>query len=193
LILASASSHRALLLANAGVEFDVEPARIDERQVELSLAGADPARIAAVLARAKALEVSGRLPSRPVIGCDQMLSLDAKVLHKPADMTAARDRLLQLSGRDHVLDSAVCLVFDGKTLWEHVERATIRFRSLDAGFVDRHLAAVGKTALSSVGAYQIEGRGIQLIEHVDGDFFSIVGLPLLPLLARLRQLGILDA
>ncbi len=192
LVLASASAHRAQLLANSGVDFEVEPARIDERAVELPLAGADPAQIAAVLARAKALEVSHRLPSHIVIGCDQVLSLEAEVLHKPANMKAARDRLLQLSSREHVLDNAVCLALEGKILWDHVERATIRFRSFDAAFVDRHLAAVGEAALTSVGAYQIEGSGIQLIEHVDGDFFSIVGLPLLPLLAKLRQLGLLD-
>lgn len=192
IVLASGSRHRATLLANAGVDFVVEPAVIDERAVEAVLARTPPADVAMILAEAKAAEVSARMPDAHVIGCDQVLSLDGKALHKPADMEAARRRLLALSGREHVLDSAVAIAQGGATLWRHVETATIRFRRLDPGFVGRHLAEVGPVALSSVAAYQIEGRGIQLMERIDGDFFAIVGLPLLPLLAKLRELELID-
>jgi septum formation protein len=192
LVLASASRHRATLLHHAGIDVEIEPARIDERAAEAPLAGADPGDIAMVLAQAKAGEVSSRMPARHVIGCDQVLSLEGKPLHKPVDMEAARRRLLALAGRQHVLDSAVCLATNGEVIWSHVETATIRFRNYDPGFVGRHLAAVGEAALTSVGAYQIEGRGIQLMDRIDGDYFSIIGLPLLPLLAKLRELGLID-
>ena len=109
------------------------------------------------------------------------------------DMEAARRRLLALSGKTHELNSAVCIVRDGEVLWSLCDISTIGFRKLDPGFVGRHLAAVGDRALTSVGAYQIEGQGIQLFNRIDGDFFSIMGLPLLPLLAKLRDLGLMDS
>jgi len=182
------------MLANAGIAFEAVAARIDERAVEAPLAGSglDGAAIAAILAAAKADEVSARFPGRHVIGCDQTLEFEGELLHKPADMDAARRRLIRLSGKTHHLHSAVCLLLEGETLWSHVETCAIRFRPYDAGFVGRHLAQVGEAALSSVGAYQIEGRGIELIQSIEGDFFSIVGLPLLPLLAELRRLELMD-
>jgi len=193
IILASASRHRAEMLARAGLEVVAEPSQIDERAAEAPLTSATPQEIALVLAEAKALDVAARNPQMHVIGCDQVLSLDGAILHKPADMEGARRRLLALSGREHVLDTAVCLVRGDDVLWRHVETATIRFRHYDPGFVGRHLAAVGAVALTSVGAYQIERRGIQLVERIDGDFFSIVGLPLVALLAKLRELSLIDA
>lgn len=194
IILASGSPFRKKILENAGVDFEAIPASIDERAVEAPLegSGATPEDIALVLAEAKALDVSERNPGALVIGSDQTLSLDDTVFHKPADMEGARRHLLKLSGKAHHLNSAVVLVRDGETLWRHVGVARLTMRHLDPAFIGRHLSHVGDKALSSVGAYQIEGQGIQLFEQVDGDYFTIVGLPLIPLLAALRHRGAID-
>jgi septum formation protein len=193
IILASASRHRADMLARAGIDVAAEPSQVDERAVEAPLRDAPPETVALVLAETKALDVANRHPDAHVIGCDQVLSLDGQILHKPVDMEGARRRLLALSGRWHVLDTAVCIVRGADVLWRHVESATIHFRRYDPGFVGRHLAAVGPVALTSVGAYQVEARGIQLVERIEGDFFAIVGLPLVPLLAKMRELSLIDA
>lgn len=195
LVLASASPYRSRMLRDAGLEIEAVRADVDERAAEqpLAEAGADPADIASVLAQVKAQEVSARRPGAVVIGCDQTLGLDGEVLHKPADMEEAIQRLLALSGRTHQLNSAICLVRDGELLWSHLETCNVTFRRLDPGFVGRHLAAVGEKALTSVGAYQVEGHGAQLIEKIDGDFFSVVGLPLLPLLGQLRKMSLIDS
>jgi septum formation protein len=194
IILASGSPYRRILLENAGIVFTVERPQVDERAVEQATAGSGmtPGELAQVLAEAKAQDVSSRRAGALVIGSDQTLSLDAEVLHKPADMEEARRRLLDLSGRTHLLNSAVTIAHDGETLWAHVETAAMTMRPLDPGFVGRHLARVGDRALTSVGGYQIEGEGIQLFERIDGDHFTIVGLPLLPLLGALRDLGAID-
>lgn len=193
-VLASGSPFRKTMLEDAGVGAEAVPAKIDERAVEAAVegSGVTPQELAAILAEAKALEVSERMPGRLVIGADQTLSLGDEVLHKPADMEVARRRLLLLSGKTHELNSAVVLARDGKVLWRHVAVARLTMRELDPGFVGRHLSRVGDRALSSVGAYQIEGEGIQLFETVEGDHFTIVGLPLLPLLHELRTLGAID-
>jgi septum formation protein len=195
LVLASKSPFRAQLLQNAGLEFAAEPARIDERSVEQPLVEADlpPADIAEILAIAKADDVSGRNPGALVIGSDQILAFEGEMLHKPEDMEAARRRLLALSGKAHQLHASVVLVQDGETKWSHVETATIRFRLLSPQFIGRHLASVGDKALSSVGAYQIEGEGVQLVEKIEGDFFTIMGLPLLPLLAEMRRMQVIGS
>src|SRR5690606_14912373 len=122
----------------------------------------------------------------------QTLSLGEELFHKPQDMEGARRHLLKLSGNTHQLNSAVVLVLDGETIWRHVGIARLTMRKLDPGFIGRHLARVGQAALNSVGAYQIEGEGIQLFEKVEGDHFTVVGLPLLPLLDELRKLGAID-
>ena len=194
LILASQSSYRAAVMRNAGLDFETASANIDERSVEAPLLAADmdAADIASILAIAKAEEVSERFPGRYVIGADQTLGLDGEMLHKPADMEEARRRLLLLSGRTHQLNAAICIVRDGETVWSHVEVCRLKFRELDPGFVGRHMAEVGEAALQSVGAYHIEGRGAQLVEKMDGDFFSIMGLPLIALLAALRDLDLID-
>lgn len=194
LILASASPFRKKMLENAGVDVEAIPADLDERAVEAPLAetGASPQDVALILAEAKAVAVSEAHPGRLVLGCDQTLSLDGEVFHKPADMEAARRHLLKLSGRTHQLNSAVVIARDGETLWRHVEVASMTMHHLEPGFIGRHLARVGDRALSSVGAYQIEGEGIQLFDKIDGDYFTIVGLPLLPVLAELRKLGAID-
>ncbi len=195
LILASKSPFRSALLKNAGIEFSTASAEIDERAVEAPLyeTGATPEEVAQVLAEAKALDVSEKNPGAVVIGCDQTLSLGDEIFHKPADMEAARRQLLKFSGMTHQLNSAVVLVKDGETLWRHVSIARMTMRDLDPGFVGRYLGRVGDAALSSVGAYQVEGPGIQLFDRIDGDYFTIVGLPLLPLLlAELRKEKLID-
>lgn len=192
LVLASASPYRKALLENAGLSFDVEPAQVDERAIELTLEGMDAEDIALILAEAKAQDVSSRNPGAIVIGSDQTLSLEGEVFHKPGDMEQARRRLLKLSGRTHELNSGVVLARDGNTVWRHMSIARMTMRQLNPGFIGRHLSAVGNRALSSVGAYQLEGEGIQLFERFEGDYFTIIGLPLLPLLAQLRQLGAID-
>lgn len=194
IILASKSQYRAELLTNAGVAFSAESANIDEREVEAPLIEAEMggADVAEVLAIAKAMDVSGRNPDAYVIGSDQTLSFEGELLHKPKDMAEARQRLLDLSGKSHELNSSVAIIRNGENIWTYTETSIITFRQLDPGFVGRHVAEVGDKILSSVGAYQIEGKGVQLFEKIQGDFFSIMGLPLLPLLAELRRLELLD-
>ena len=194
LILASKSTYRAQLLQSAGVEFHIDPANIDERAVEEPLlnSGMDGADIPMILAQAKAMDVSKKNPSTVIIGSDQTLSFRGELLHKPKNMDEARRRLLLLSGKAHELNSAVVLVKNGELLWQYSDVSTIKFRHLDPAFIGRHLAKVGKQALTSVGAYQIEGMGVNLIEEIKGDFFSIMGLPLISLLEQLRQLELID-
>ncbi|RWB06008.1 MAG: Maf-like protein [Mesorhizobium sp.] len=194
IILASGSPFRKALLVHAGVPVEAVPAEVDERALEAPLQGSgiSPEDVALVLAEAKATEVSERKPGALVLGCDQTLSLGDEVFHKPADMEAARRHLLALSGKTHQLNSAVVLARNGAVLWRHVGVASLTMRKLDPAFIGRHLARVGAKALSSVGAYQIEGEGIQLFERVEGDYFTIVGLPLLPVLAKLREFGAID-
>ncbi|KAA3441795.1 Maf-like protein [Mesorhizobium sp. SARCC-RB16n] len=194
IILASGSAFRKAMLVDAGVDIEAVPAMLDERALEAPLqdSGASPEDVALVLAEAKATEVSERRPGALVLGCDQTLSLGDEVFHKPADMEGARRHLLALSGKTHQLNSAAVLVRDGKVLWRHVGIASMTMRRLDPAFIGRHLARVGAKALSSVGAYQVEGEGIQLFAEIEGDHFTIVGLPLLPLLAELRMLGAID-
>ena len=194
IILASTSSYRAAILKNAGLELEARASEIDERAVESALENTDatPDDLAAVLAEAKAVAISETAAGAVVIGCDQVLSLDGEVLHKCRTMEDARRRLLQLSGKTHHLNTAAAIAIDGETVWRHVEICTMTMRDLDPGFVGRHLAAVGDDILNSVGAYHYEGQGIQLFERIDGDYFSIVGLPLLALLHQLRELGAID-
>lgn len=192
LVLASASPFRKALLENAGLTFDVEPAQIDERAVEAALGDLNPEDVATILAEAKAQDVSERNPGAIVIGSDQTLSLEGTIYHKASNMDEARRRLLELSGKTHELNSAIVLAKDGETIWRHLSVARMTMRDLDPGFVGRHLSNVGDSALASVGAYQFEGEGIQLFERIDGDYFTIIGLPLLPLLAQLRDLGAID-
>jgi septum formation protein len=194
IVLASGSPFRKSMLVDAGLDIEAVPAKVDERALEAPLqdSGVSPEDVASILAEAKAVEVSERKPGALVLGCDQTLSLGDEIFHKPGDMEGARRHLLALSGKTHQLNSAVVLCRDGEVLWRHVGVASLTMRKLDPAFIGRHLARVGAKALSSVGAYQIEGEGIQLFEKIEGDYFTIVGLPLLPVLKELRALGAID-
>ena len=194
IVLASGSVHRRELLQHAGIDFTVEASDLDERAIEAPLqeSGVSPEDVAAILAEAKATDVSTRHPGAIVIGADQTLSLGDEVLHKPASMEDARRTMLKLSGRTHHLNSAVVLVEDGVVTWRHVATAAITMRTLDPGFIGRYLGHAGQKVLTSVGAYQIEREGIQLMESIEGDYFTIIGLPLLPLLKQLRERGEID-
>lgn len=195
LVLASGSRIRAELLTNAGLSFRIDPARVDERAVEAPLleSGFSAEDIAQVLAEAKAQETSARNPGVLVIGADQVLEFDGARLTKPEDMEAARRQLLSMSGRNHALHSAAAIAIDGETVWRMTGTVRMKMRPFGPEFVGRYLAAVGDVALSSVGAYQLEGRGVQLFEAIDGDYFTVLGLPLLPLLAELRDRGVLES
>jgi septum formation protein len=192
LVLASGSAARRALLNNAGVVFEVVPADIDERAAEQPLSDAPPDDVAQALAMVKAATVSERRPGDLVVGADQVLAVDGERLDKPADMEAARRQLLRLSGRTHHLHCAVACARAGEIVWQHAESAALTMRALEPGFIGRHLAAVGPEALLSVGAYQLEGRGIQLFDRIEGDYFAILGLPLLPLLRFLRGAGFVE-
>lgn len=194
LVLASGSRIRAELLKNAGLTFEVDPATVDERAVEAPLleAGLCPEDLATILAEAKAQDVSERRPNDLVIGADQILAFDGERYTKPEDMEAARRQLLKFSGKTHELLSAVVIAKNGETLWRHLSVARLTMRPYGPEFVGRYLASVGDVALTSVGAYQLESRGIQLFERIEGDYFTILGLPLLPLLEELRNHGIVD-
>lgn len=195
LVLASASPFRRALLENAGLVFTARAAEIDERALEKPLEeeGAAPEDVAVRLAEAKARAVARYFPDALVIGSDQTMSLGQRVYHKPKDMAEAGQHLLSLAGKTHRLNSAIVLARGEQILWRHVSSAHMSVRTLTAEFVDRHLQRVGEKALSSVGAYQLEGEGIQLFEKIEGDYFTILGLPMLPLLAKLRELGTIDA
>jgi len=194
IVLASTSPFRRQLLENAGLTVRPVAPEVDERALEAPLedTGVTPEDVALILAEAKAVNVSGRHPEAWVIGGDQTLSLEDQIFHKPKDMEGARRHLLALSGKTHQLNSAVVLARGGEVAWRDVSVARMTMRRLDPAFIGRHLSRVGDKALASVGAYQVEGEGIQLFEKIDGDYFTIVGLPLLPLLARLRKLKVID-
>jgi len=191
ILLASSSATRQRLLKSAGIEFKAISSCVDEAVVRETLAEngeptVEPGDLAEILARAKAEDVSARHPEAVVIGADQVLSCGGEIFTKPASFDAARDTLLALRGRSHQLHSAVVIAENGETQWAHVDVADLWMRDFSAAFLGRYLALVGDDALDSVGAYQIEGPGIQLFERIEGDFFSILGLPLLPLFRELR-------
>lgn len=195
LVLASGSRIRGELLRNAGLTFEVDPATIDERLVEKPLleAGVAPEDIALILAEAKADDVSGRRHGDLVIGADQVLALGDERFTKPADMEAARRQLLNLSGKTHELISSVVLSQNGEAIWRETSVARLTMRPLSPEFVGQYLADAGADILNSVGGYQLESLGVQLFEKIEGDYFTILGLPLLPLLGKLRDLGILKS
>lgn len=195
LVLASASQSRRMLLRNAGVEVAHDVAAVDEDEVKRALQAerASAAQVAEALAELKALRVSARAPGALVIGADQTLDCQGQRFDKPSDLAHAGGHLRALRGKSHVLNSAVCVVRDGTRLWHHVGEARLTMWDFDDAFIDGYLAAVGDKALSSVGAYQLEGLGAQLFSRVEGDYFTILGLPLLPLLDFLRNHAVIPS
>jgi septum formation protein len=195
LILASASTSRARILEAAGLVFIVEPPGLDEAAMRQAISGErslDPHDIAEVLARTKAEAVSDLAPTAYVIGGDQVLALGDAILSKPDSMEAARRQLLDLSGKTHTLQTSVAVATNGEAIWTETTIATLTMRKLSPEFIGRYLAAAGEEVLGSVGAYQLERLGVQLFETIDGDYFSILGLPLIPLLDTLRREGVIE-
>jgi len=192
LVLASKSDIRGKILAAAGLRFGIRPAQIDERATEAKAGDLDATAAAALLARAKADAVAAIQPSHLVLGADQTLALGNVRFSKPASRDEAVKQLRALRGQTHALHSALALVRDGKVLFELVDTARLTMRDFSDRFLDDYLDMAGDVALGSVGGYQLEGIGIHLFERVEGDYFTILGLPLLPLLAYLRQNGFVD-
>ena len=191
LVLASKSPVRRAVLEKAGIPLAIVPADIDERAIEARADAKLPAEIAALLAREKARAVVAGLPGRLVLAADQTLGLGARSFTKPADRPAGRAQLLALRGRTHELYSALALVRDGALVFEHQAVARLTMRAFSERFLDAYLAAAGDAVTASVGCYQVEGIGIQLFDRIEGDYFTILGLPLLPLLKFLQDEGLL--
>ena len=191
IILASKSASRRTMLAAAGVEFEVRPAGIDERALEARMEKADPGEIALALAEAKALSVDG--DGRPVLGSDSVVSVGGRRFDKPASRAQAAEHLKSFSGRTMTLHSAAALAIEGKAAWRHVARATLKVRVLSDSFIDTYLAAEWPEVSQCVGVFRIEARGPQLFESIDGDMFTVLGMPLLPVLGALREFGKLPA
>ena len=195
LVLASGSHSRKTLLTAAGVDYVADPADLDEDALmaQLRAEGANAERVASELAAQKALHVSRRHPGRLVLGGDSVIVFGAKLLSKCATLDEARALLCELSGREHLLVSAAALARDGQVLWLKANLCHMHVRRLSAEFLDDYLAREGAAILSSVGCYRFEAMGAQLFEKVEGDYFSVLGLPLLPVLAALREHGALAA
>jgi septum formation protein len=192
LILASRSESRAALLRQAGVACSIWPADVDEdaAKVKLLARGAGPDEIASALAGLKALEISQHMPKALVLGADQVLVCGGKPLSKAGDLAEARDQLKFLRGKAHALYSAAAVFEAGRQIWQHVGRVEMQMREFSDGFIDGYQAAQGDDVLSAVGCYKLEGAGAQLFSSVSGDYFSVMGLPLLELLEFLRRKGV---
>ena len=187
-VLASSSAIRAELMMRAGVAVIRDAAGVDESEVKRSFQreGLDAARCAEALAAAKATRVAQRHPDALVIGADQILDLDGTWFDKPRDLADARAQLEALRGKRHELATAVVVARNGAVLWRHVERPRLAMRDFSDRFIEDYLAALGDDVLTVVGAYRLEGEGVQLFARIEGDYFAILGLPLLPLLDFLR-------
>ncbi|MBB4008986.1 Maf family nucleotide pyrophosphatase [Allorhizobium taibaishanense] len=195
IILASTSPFRKHLLTEVGLTFSTAAPDVDEREIEgrAEHQHLSPEQLAELLACEKALAVSRRHDGALVIGGDQVMALGDRVYHKPKDMAAARDQLLSLRGETHTLYSVLAIAKDDEIIWRRVSLAHMSVRMFSEAFLDDYLEKAGDKILKSVGGYQIEGRGLQLFSAVEGDYFTIVGVPLLPLLEKLRQLDVLHA
>jgi len=191
LVLASGSMSRKALLTAAGVAFVADPADLDEDALMAGLKQAGAEVMARTLAEQKALTVSRRNPGKVVLGGDSVIAFDGDYLSKCATLAEARNLLRRLSGHTHLLVSAAALARDGALLWAHASPCRMTMRALSPQFLEDYLSEEGQAILSSVGCYHFEGRGAQLFDTVDGDYFSILGLPLLPVLAQLRKEGLL--
>jgi len=192
LILASQSQVRQTLLANAGLSFEAKPAAIDERAIQKNSGLVAAGEIAAHLAREKARFVSLQSPGRYVIGADQTLECDGRLFNKPVGRAGAAEHLRSLAGRTHALHAAIAVARDGKPLFEDVSIARLTMRELSDGAIEAYLDAAGDAVTASVGAYQLERLGVHLFSRIEGDHFTILGLPLLPLLAFLRSQRLLS-
>jgi len=192
LVLASKSQARASVLAGAGLVFEVIPAAVDEDEIKARMknTGASCEDAALALAQAKARDVAATNPDCFVLGADQILDCDGAWFDKPENTAQARRHIHDLSARTHRLISALCLVYNEGMIWSHIDMAELTMRPLSDGFIDDYLEKAGDDVLYSVGAYQLEGLGSQLFDSVEGDFFTVLGLPLLPLLQVLRQHGV---
>lgn len=191
LVLASQSRARQMLLDNAGLAFETVPAAIDERAIQQKSGLVQPGEIAALLAQEKALVISAGMPDRYVIGADQTLALGTRLFSKPAGRAQAADQLRALAGNTHELHSGVAVALGGKVLFSEVAVARMTMRPLGGDEIRSYLDAAGEAVTTSVGAYQLEGLGVHLFQRIEGDHFTILGLPLLPLLAFLRGQGLL--
>ena len=187
LVLASGSAVRATLLRQAGIQFDVQNSQVDEDKIKERFAESNIDELAIKLAAAKAVAVSAERPDAVVIGADQILSCEGDRFDKPRDMGEARANLKIFHGRTHRLHSGIVLAQAGDIVWRHSAHADLTMRNFSDEFLDNYLATVGDKVLTSVGCYQLEGPGIQLFENISGDYFTILGLPLLPLLDELRR------
>jgi len=190
LVLASQSKSRQALLKSAGIPFDAMPADIDERRIQAGSGLKDPGAIAALLAKSKALHVASREAGRVVVGADQTLALKERMFSKPSGRAQAAEQLRALAGATHELHSAIAIVRNSEILFEHVAVAKMTMRKLDDEVIEKYLDAAGPAVTTSVGAYQLEGVGVHLFERIEGDHFTILGLPLLPLLDALRKQGL---
>lgn len=189
IVLASTSATRQSMFRSAGLSFTVASPEVDEKALVAANPQWLPRETALKLAEAKALDVSRQHPSSIVVGADQVLALGDKIFGKPHDRAHCREQLRELRGRTHELISAVVLARDGETLWMHDDRALLTMREYSNEFLDDYLEAIGDDCKTSVGGYKIEGRGVQLFKSVSGDHFTILGLPLVALLEKLRELG----
>ena len=193
LILASGSQIRRTTLASAGVTFDVRPSRVDEDAIKKAKQELSPADMACLLAKEKACEVSALYPEAYVLGADQTMELDGALLDKLPQRDLARQRLINMRGKMHYLHSGLVLSKAGKSVWELAESSKLYVRDFSDAFLDHYLQEAGDELTASVGAYAYEGLGAQLFDKVEGDFYSITGLPLLPLMAALRQFDVIQS
>lgn len=191
LVLASKSAARRAMLEGAGVPFSVQVADVDEAAVKAAHGPADAAGLAEELARVKALAVSRRDPEAWVLGADQTLAFDGGLVSKAGSTAEARARLLSMRGRTHHLHSGAALARNGQVVWSGVDTAAMRVRDFSEAFLDVYLAAEGDALLACVGSYRLEGMGAQLFEAVEGDYFTVLGMPLWPVLTELRRAGVL--
>lgn len=193
LVLASKSAARRAMLENAGVAFEVRVAGVDEDAIKAQSGDLDAAALAVRLAEAKALAVSRDDEAAWVLGSDQTLAFDGGLISKAPTLDAARERLKSMRGKTHHLHSGAALAVKGQVVWSGVDTVQMRMRDFSDAFLDAYLAAEGEVLLTCVGSYRLEGLGSQLFEAVDGDYFTVLGLPLWPVLAELRRAGVLAA
>lgn len=195
LVLASASPSRRALLQETGLNFETQPSGVDEGAIRMALSRGDdqtePIDVAEILARAKAESVSQQRPGAWVVGADQILTFKGKIFDKPADMDEARDRLLAFRGAVHELHACVAIARDGACVWSHTDTAHMHMRDFSPEFLGRYLALAGEDILTSVGAYKLESHGVHLFSEIRGDYFTILGLPMIALLAFLRAEDVL--